>query len=246
MKKFGTIKSKILSKLTESYSEGNKDSIRTIINLIKENKDFRELYLLYEDMETKYFSDKETAQFYVNELSHSLKGKINNVKTVCEKIDTMIGNVETQYQGLYDTLDSLLQEDSLLNLETKVRAKIDLVDYLTKKKEVNENKKEEVIQNENLLFAVLANNFNLLYDRTLSESEKDTLKKILSMSNEDLTTKTNELKENVLSKVDTLLSESKENELTSKLTSVKNEVNTLTPSKYNYYRLKELENSLSQ
>jgi hypothetical protein len=244
MKKFGIIKSKILSKLTESYSEGNKDNIKNIIKLIKDNKDFRELYLLYEDMETKYFSDKETAQFYVNELSNSLKGRINNVKSICEKIDSVIGDVETTHQDLYDTLDYLLQEDSLMNLEKKVRAKIDLVEHLTKKKEITETKKDGTIQNENLLFAVLANNFNVLYDKTLSESEKDILKKIVSMSDDELEIKTKELKESITLRIELLINESTEEEIKNKLNKVKDEVLNKDKSRISYYRLVELKNGL--
>ena len=42
MKKFGDIKSKMLTKLTDSYSKQNKQEIKSMLNLIKENKDFKE------------------------------------------------------------------------------------------------------------------------------------------------------------------------------------------------------------
>jgi hypothetical protein len=244
MKKFGVIKSKILSKLTESYTQGNKDDVKNIIKLIKENKDFRELYLLYEDMETKYFSDKETAKFYVNELTNSLKGRFNDVKSICEKIDKMVGEVDVISNNLYDTLDNLLQEDNLLNLETKVKSKIELVDYLTKKKEINETENKQTIQNESLLFAVLANNFNVLYNNTLNEEQKNVLKNILNLSEKELNDKTTELKESIVNDVNVILSESKDNDLINKLNSVKKEVDELKPNKFNYYRLIELKNGL--
>ena len=65
MKKFGVIKTKILNKLTESYANENKAEIKDILTLIKENKEFKEMYLFYEEIENKYIEDKETAKLYV-------------------------------------------------------------------------------------------------------------------------------------------------------------------------------------
>ena len=45
MNKIGVLKTKILKKLTESYSSQNKSEMKDILKTIKENKDFKELYL---------------------------------------------------------------------------------------------------------------------------------------------------------------------------------------------------------
>jgi hypothetical protein len=50
MDKFGVLKSKMLIKLTESYNNKNKKETKNILNTIKENKDFKEMYLFYEDI----------------------------------------------------------------------------------------------------------------------------------------------------------------------------------------------------
>ena len=47
MKKFGVIKSKMLSKITESYTQQNKKEVKNILNTINENKDFKKMYLFY-------------------------------------------------------------------------------------------------------------------------------------------------------------------------------------------------------
>jgi hypothetical protein len=91
----------------------------------------------------------------------------------------------------------------------------------------------------------LANNFNVLYSNTLSESQKEELKNILSISYDDLITKSNELQESIINQVSTLLSESNDTDLTTKLNKVKDEVTQMTTSKYNYYRLTELKNGLN-
>ena len=43
MNKFGELKSKMLTKLTESYSKENKKEVKNILNTIKENKAFKEM-----------------------------------------------------------------------------------------------------------------------------------------------------------------------------------------------------------
>ena len=56
MAKVGVIKSKLLKKLTETYSTDNKVEMKNILKLVKENKDFKDLYLFYEEMENKYIT----------------------------------------------------------------------------------------------------------------------------------------------------------------------------------------------
>jgi hypothetical protein len=245
MNKFGQIKCKLLSKLTESYTKDNKTEIKNILSLMKENKDLKELYLLYEDIENKYFKDKEVAKYYVEELSKSLNGKAKSLSSTLKKLDESIGLVETKYITVYDYVDCLLEEDNLLNIDTKVRSKMDLVDYITTKKEITESNQVSYSENQKLLYAVLANNFNVLYSNTLNEEQKNELKSIVSLTDDEVQSKTKELKESILNKINNLISESTDTELRDKLNKVVNEVNTTTSSKYNFYKLKELENGLN-
>jgi hypothetical protein len=245
MKKFGVIKTKLLSKLTESYANENKSEIKNILKEIKENKDFKEMYLFYEEIEGKHISDKETAKLYVEGLSTMLVHSKENLDMFCESLDKKLGNIEVTTNELYESLDALTEKDKLNNIEKKVIAKMKLVEHLTTKREIAESKDSTLVPNETLLNAVLANNFNVLYTNTLSESQKEELKSILSIPYEELVSKTSELKESVLTKVDSLLVESNDVELKSKLDNVKKEVNDMSPSKYNYYRLTELKNGLN-
>jgi hypothetical protein len=245
MKKFGIIKTKLLNKLTESYSNENKTEIKNILTTIKENKDFKEMYLFYEEIENKYIDDKETAQLYVEGIVGILKQQMNEISNFCTSLNKMI-NVETINENeIYNSLDILIENDSLSNIEKKVKAKKKLVEHLTTKKEITESKDSTLVPNESLLNAVLTNNFNVLYTNTLSESQKDELKNILNLPYEDLLTKTTELKESILEKVSTLISESNEKDLSTKLNAVKDEVTQMYPSRYNYYRLNELKNGLN-
>jgi hypothetical protein len=246
MNNFGKIKSKLLKTITEAYEQGKlKNNTKNLIKVIKKNKDFKEMYMFYEEIENKYFDDKEVARLYVEEIGNILKQKASKVKDFCEVINMSVYNAQIDENELYDSIDQLLEEDSLKNIDKKVVAKKKLVEHLTTKKEIKETKNSQYSANENLLHAVLANNFNVLYNNTLNENQKEELKNILSLSNEDLEIKTKELKEDILTKVESMISESKEDEFINKLTNVKTEVNYLKPSKLNYFRLSELKNGLN-
>ena len=248
MKNFGELKSKMLTKLTESYSKENKKEVKNILNTIKENKAFKEMYLFYEEIENKYFDDKEIAKLYVEGLNTYFgqpMGNWDDLNIFCESLNKNLGSVEITTNELYESLDVLSEKDSLSNIEKKVIAKKKLVEHLTTKKEVNESKQVTYSQNENLLHAVLANNFNVLYSNTMNESQKEQLKNILYLSEDELNTKTTELKESILTQVGSLLSESNDTEFTNKLSNVEKEVKDMKPSKYNYYRLNELKNGLN-
>jgi hypothetical protein len=248
MNKFGELKTKMLTKLTESYTKENKTEVKDILKTIKENKDFKEMYLFYEEIENKYIEDKETAKLYVEGLNTYFSqpiGNWNNLNVFCESLDNKLGNIEIENNELYESLDILSEKDSLSNIEKKVIAKKKLVEHLTTKKKITESKDTTLVPNETLLNAVLTNNFNVLYSNTLSESEKEELKNILSISYNDLITKSNELHESILEKVSTLITESKDIDLTDRLKAVRDEVSQMSPSRYNYYRLTELKNGLN-
>jgi hypothetical protein len=245
MNKFGVIKTKLLNKLTESYAKENKAEIKNILTTIKENKDFKEMYLFYEEIEGKTISDKETAKLYVEGLSTMLTQGKESLNVFCESLDKNLNNTEVVSNEIYEALDTLAESDKLSNIEKKVIAKKKLVEHLVSKKKINESKESTLVPNETLLNAVLANNFNVLYSNTLSESQKEELKNILSIPYEDLVNKTTELKESIVKQVSSLLSESNDTELSNKLNTVKDEVTLMSPSRYNYYRLNELKNGLN-
>ena len=246
MNRIGIIKSKLLKKLTESYGSNNKTEMKNILKSVVENREFKDMYLFYEEIENKYFEDKETAKLYVEGIDTVMaKQHVKNLKPFCESLDKKLGDVEIVTNEIYEALDQLGSEDSLLNIEKKIVAKKKLIEHLTTKKSlesISENK--TYTANENLLHAVLVNNFNTLYENTLSQEDKEALKTILDLNGEELVSKTSELKESILAKVTSILSESKDTDLGTKLKSVKNEVTGMTPSKYNYYRLTQLKNGL--
>lgn len=245
MNKVGVIKSKLLKKLTESFGSGEKSEMKQILSKIVTNKDFKEMYLFYEDIENKYFDNSDVAKLYVEELNSVLKNKSKDISKFCKELNEALGNVEFETNELYSYLDQLAEDDSLNNLDKKIIAKKKLIEHLTTSKNVSSDKESRYTTNENLLYSVLANNFNTLYSDRLNEDQKEELKNILSLSNEDLEKDVPSLKEDILTKVDSLLSESSDGELGNKLNSVISEVKSMTTTKYNYFRLKQLKDGLS-
>jgi hypothetical protein len=245
MNKIGVIKSKILKKLTESFGSGEKSEMKQILSKVVTNKDFKEMYLFYEDIENKYFDNSDVAKLYVEELNSVLKNKSKALATFCKELNEALGDIEFDSNELYSCLDQLTEDDTLTNLDKKIVAKKKLIEHLTTSKNVGAEKQGSYTTNENLLYSVLANNFNTLYSDKLNEEQKDELKNILSLTDDDLNKNIPQLKEDILSKVTTMLNESNDKELSNKLTSVISEVNLMNVTKYNYFRLKQLKDGLN-
>jgi DNA-binding transcriptional regulator GbsR (MarR family) len=78
----------------------------------------------------------------------------------------------------------------------------------------------------------------------MNESEKEMFVKITSLSGKELENEITTLKEAISSKIDTILSESNDGDLSSKLSEVKNQLSETTNTKYEYYRLVQLKDGL--
>ena len=244
MNKFGVLKTKILQKLTEAYASGNKSEMKDILTEVTKNKDFKELYLFYEEIEDKYIDNKEDARLFIEEITPLLKEKSKNASKFCKTLDKKLGDTVILENELYTSLDKLSERDLLKNADVKLQAKTKLVEHLTKKKESKEELIKEFTSNEKLLHTVFANNFNVLYSNTLNEEQKQELKKILAITNDELQTNFKTLKEEVLTKVNTMLLEEKVDEVKTKLNQVLTEMTTMDVSKFNYYKLQQLKNGL--
>ncbi len=247
MNSIGTIKAKILSKLTESYASGNKKEMKNIISFIQKNKSVRDLYLFYEEIEKKAFETENDAKLYVEEVIPLLIDQyVNAVPSIC-RINEMLGEMEVEKNPLYEDLDMLLSRRTIHNVDKKIIAKKNLIEHLVAQGHRPASTKESNIplaENEKLFMTVLTNDFNVLYENRLSEEEKVELKNIMNMPSEEVKNKVLQLKEDVLSKVSSLLVEAVDDEMKLKLNTVKNQVGVMDPTKYNLYKLQELKNGL--
>jgi hypothetical protein len=240
MDTFGTIKSKILKKLTESYISKNKSEIKEIVTIMKSDKEFKDLYLFYEEIENKHIENIDTAKLYVEEIGTILKNKNLLIENTCNILSEKLKGIIAEDNKFYDALDQLLDVDSLKNIEKKVEAKKKIVEVVTTEKKFNIKESTEFTKNETLLHAVMANDFNSYYDEVLSEEEKIELKMILSLSKDELSEKITTIKESIFNKINSHLNESTDNTLKEKLNEAKNQVINSEISKYSYYKLKSL------
>jgi DNA-binding ferritin-like protein len=239
---FGQIKSKILKKITESYATNDKKTIKDILSIVNENKDFKELYLFYDNIENIELSYPGAAELYIETIEKPFNGKMGNITETYAKLSKYLDNVEADENTVYNDLDVLSEETTLNNLDKKVIAKKRLIDFLKTKKEISESK--NYTANDKLLATILSTDFNGYYSRVLSEDDKKKLKDILNLNNDDIATRSKELSEDILGKISKILSESTDDELKTKLKNVEEEIQNIKPTKYNYYKLMELKNGL--
>lgn len=248
MDKFGTLKIKILQKLTDAYVNENKREIKKILNEIKKNNDFKETYLFYEEIENKYIEDKESAKLYLEEVRPLLIDKLSLIGDFCKSLDKKMGKVTVVENELYGYLDTLLEERKLQNIDKKINAEKRLIEHLTTKKNnitIKEGLSDVAFtENEKFLHAVLTNNFNVLYNNTLNEEEKTELKSLLSMSNDELTNSFNTLKEEINGKLGKMLTEEKNDMVIARLNETITEINTMGITKHGYYKLSHLKNGI--
>jgi len=244
MNKFGVLKTKILQKLTEAYSNGNKSEIKKILTTVTKNKDFRDIYLFYEEIENKYIEDKEDAKMYLNEMRHLLIDKLFLTEKFNKSLDKKIGDVTITENELYSNLDTFIEKHKLRNADKWFDAQKKLIDHLTTKKETPELVETTYIKNENLLHSVLTNNFNVLYSNTLNEEQQDELKKILEITNEELKNNFKILKTEVIEKMHKIQTEGTNDELNKKLNEALTETTIMDVSKFNYYKLLQLKNGI--
>ncbi len=243
MTKFGTLKTKILHCLTEAYTAGNKKEVKEILQSIKENKEFKELYLFYEEVENMYLDDKELAKLYVENVEKLLMEKTKRVSKYSKSLDKKLKSENLVEVDLYKNLDLLAEEDTLKTVDKKMLGKKKLVEHLTTKKELTEST-SEFTNNEGLLLVVLSSEFNGKFGDSLSEGEKEELQKLLTIPNDQLVNEFNTLKEQVDEKMNCMLTEEQDEVVKGKLKESLTEAKALPPTKYNYYKLQQLKNGL--
>lgn len=242
---FGTIKTKIIKQLTEAYIEKDKEQINSLIKIIKENKEFLEVYNLYDIVEEKYFDDKEVANLYVEEVSKILKNKGPELQRVISIVDGVLNESTIKENNLYDALDQLLGSDNIRNIDKKIVAKRNVVEFLTTKKvDIPTEKVDNFTLNETLLSTVLINDFNSKFNDLLEEEDKEELKVIMLLSSEEISEKINESKENIREKINILKEENTSTDVGTKLNAVNDRINEMDNSRLSYYKITQLEKDL--
>lgn len=232
--KFGVIKTLVENKLIKSFAEKNLDKdMKLFKKTILEDKSFKRLYFIYDTLKENKGLDKETATYMVDDLVNESKSlKISN-KTL-KFIEKWTKSVINENQ--YSKIDDLIYGDSLVP-EKKSIAKKEIIESLTKKPIVKESKKIVPIKT----MLKIANN---TIGKKLSELNESDREKVLSiLKSEPSEEEFKSLKENTISKIDQLISES-DDELKKALTETKEKIASSNYSKKEFIKLNQLNQGL--
>jgi len=242
MKNFSHYKNNIDSILENSFKDSKefKKNLSVIMGAMKYSKVLREFFTLYNDIESKTLTDKEETTIYLNEAFNYMKDRKDGLKKVKPILDKIIGDrkelCEERQNTIYENIDNVVFNQDVTKLGVVTESKQKLTNHL-----ISERKKPVgKITNPKILSHVLSKNYSEVYGKQLSESEQEILKNTLLMTEDTLQMEFNIVKEISLTKINSLISESKEESLSGKLVQVKNEINSLKNSKKSYIRVRGL------
>lgn len=232
--KFGVIKTLVENKLIKSFVEKNLDKdMKFFKNTILEDKSFKRLYFIYDTLNENKGLDKETATYMVDDLINESKSLKLSDK-ITKSIEKWAKSTVNENQ--YSKIDDLIYGDSLAP-EKKSIAKKEIIESLTKKPIVKESKKVVPIKT----MLKIANN---TVGKKLSELNESDREKVLSLlKSEPSEEEFNSLKENTISRIEKLISES-DTELKTALTETKEKIASSNYSKKEFIKLNQLNQGL--
>jgi arsenate reductase-like glutaredoxin family protein len=232
--RFGVIKTLVESKLVKSFAEKklSKD-MKFFKNTILEDKSFKRLYFIYDTLKENKGLDKETATYMVDDLVNEAKSLTLNEDTL-NKIKKWTLSVVKENN--YTKVDDLIYGDSL-NPEKKSIAKKEIVESLTKKPVVKEEKKIVPIKT---MLKIANNNVQKALEE-LNESERERV--ISLLKSEPSKEEFESLKESTINKLDSLINESDE-DLKKVLNETKEKVVSSNYSKKEFVKLSQLNGGL--
>jgi arsenate reductase-like glutaredoxin family protein len=232
--RFGVIKTLVENKLVKSFAEKklSKD-MKFFKNTILEDKSFKRLYFIYDTLKENKGLDKETATYMVDDLVNEAKSLNLNEDTL-NKIKKWTLSVVKENN--YTKVDDLIYGDTL-NPEKKSIAKKEIVESLTKKPIVKEDKKIVPIKT---MLKIANNNVQKALEE-LNESERE--KVISLLKSEPSKEEFESLKESTINKLDSLINESDE-DLKKVLSETKEKVVSSNYSKKEFVKLTQLNQGL--
>jgi len=237
--KFGLIKSGIENKLLKSY-QNNKlsEELKVFKKIVLENKKIRSLYYIYDELSSKKgFSSKDIANEFINECIKIYENNINKIsKKELDLINSWIGN--TNIENNYEVVDNLLTTN-LLKLESKIESRKQIVESLLSKET---DTKSEI----NLPLKTLVNVANTTINKYISSLDENTQKELTSLikgDEKELEKKYFTTKDEVLSKLSNLMSES-DSETKVKIEESISKIKSEKFDKINLFRLTSLNENI--
>ena len=239
MNKFGEIKSKVEQISVDLF--GKKDFTKFMRGLksnILENKDLTEIFYIYDDLSSQKGLSKDIASDYVNESVEYCQILIENKKTSINKLTKWVSQYNVESPNNYKNIDTIVYGNSIRDLETVLESKKNIISTI-----ISEETKKQIKESVNLPLSTIIKvaEENLKGEMSnLSESEKNELISISSLSKDELETEFNSLKESVISNLRGSLNESKEDEIKNMISETITKISDSECTHYDLYKLKKL------
>jgi hypothetical protein len=237
--KFGVLKSKIENCLVESYRKnGLKRDMFVFEELVLKNKSLSTLYFLYDELSKNKGLNESFVNEYINESIILFENTISKVeKSDIKDLNSWVGHIVTENR--YRDIDNLFSNEAS-TLEEKLKSKKTISENLKK----NTIKEKDVIEVPLKSMVEVANNTIKTHIDSLNESERKQLNVLLSTPDEKLNQKYNFLKEDVIEKLEGLLTENEDSETSGKINETIEKLQTENYDKLNYFKLKQLNENL--
>lgn len=230
--KFGVLKSKIEQHLLECYSTGTfKNELKIFNVLVLENKNVSRLYNLYDELTKNKGFDKTYSEEYLKESSEIYtKNQLDD--STYETINWWVNDVVCENN--YSDLDTFFTKDES-SIENILESKRRILETLTKKEVVVEHI-DIPIQD----MVTISNETIKNYLNSIDEGTRNEVKKLLSLTEDELTMRFNVLSEMTIEKLENIKDETNKEKIDEVISKIMNEdINHIS-----YVKLKELNNSI--
>jgi hypothetical protein len=228
MKTFGTIKTKIEDKLTDSYKKNTfKKELKKFKTLVLEDKNVVQIYHIYDNLSKPQGYSEETSKLFLDEAINMVKKSIE--KTDFKKLNEWISDVKSENR--YSHIDMIV-EGKVQQIESIINSKKLIIENLQKKQD-----KKEVINLPLKTMLGVANKALNSIVSNLNEEEKKELTHIISLSENDIKIQFSDLKESTIKKLESLLLEQTDVELVNKIQDTITKIKDETPGSLSLYKL---------
>lgn len=245
MATFGEIKTKIEETFINLYGKKEfkyfSNQFRTIV---LENKDIAELYYIYDDLMQNKGMSVDLVNDYVNESVEYSQILVENNSKILSKVNSWINAIDlhSNSNNKYETIDNVIYNKSIKNLESILESKKQISKILTTPK-----KEKIVSESINLPLETMIKVANSKLNEeisNLSETEKNEIKEIVSLSKDELGLRMERLKESIVGNLKMKLNESDEKDLKNTIQKTVDKIQNSPIDFYNYYKLKQLQEGL--
>jgi hypothetical protein len=232
---FGLIKSKIETKLVESYK---KDSFNTEIKMFKklvlENKEVSKMFYLYDELSKEKGYEKSFADDYLNECIDLIE-RVRIDKKSISLLESWLKDVKSENH--YKDIDTVVNKNTVV-VENIINSKNTIINNLIKKKELN-----KIINVSYDTMVEVANNTLKNYLETISESELKEIKKYSTLSQTELDKRYEVVSEMVIEKLENL-SMNSDSTTKTKITETIEKIKTEKIDSVSLFKLKSLNETL--